>query len=62
VRRTLHPVFVAGIALAIGAVNLLTIRIPPGANPVGYLVGFLGVPILVTVAYAIWYLRKDGTD
>ena len=61
-RRTLNPVFVGGIALAIGATNLLTIPIPAGANPIGYLVGYLGVPILVTVVYTVWYLRKYGTN
>ena len=60
--RPLNPVFVGGIALAIAVTNLLTIRIPADANPAGSLIGLVGVPIVVTVVYTIWYLRRYGRD
>lgn len=56
--KPMSPIFVGGIALTLAIVNLLTIRVPTGANPIGYLVGFLGIPLLVTIIYTIWYIRR----
>ncbi len=57
-KAPLSPLIVGGIALTLAVVNLLTIRIPPGASPTGYVIGYVGFPILVATAYTIWYVRR----
>ena len=57
-KAPLSPVMVGGIALTLAIVNLLTIRIPPGASPLGYAVGYVGFPVFVAIVYTIWYVRR----
>ena len=57
--KPFSPLIVGGIALSLALVNLLTFRIPAGEAPIGHLIGYFGVPILVTVVYTIWYVRRS---
>ena len=56
--RAPHPFMVAGIALTVAIVSLLTIPVPNGTNMAGYLAGYLVTPILLATAYALWYRRR----
>ena len=52
------PIVVMGIGLTIAVVNLLTIRVPPGSNAAGYVVGYLVTPIILGVLYWVWWRRR----
>jgi lipopolysaccharide export LptBFGC system permease protein LptF len=56
--KPMSPLIVGGIAITLAFVNLLTFRIPTGESPISYLLGYFGVPVIVTIVYAIWYVRR----
>jgi hypothetical protein len=56
--KPLSPLIVGGIAITLAFVNLLTFGLPAGENPIGYLLGYFGIPVFVSIAYAIWYVRR----